>query len=558
MLEEQPDGLPFCFNYSRSKIDRNALFALNSHFPRESISAVRTKYHRSQLNIDDLHKDLMEYRTPRPPRNHSAAYYAAFESVRRDLAFKPGSIIPLTTGAVAKHPDLPKSKSPGLPYKTMGYKNKGEAVADPMVLNQIRKIWYQIEAGIPIPLSDVACYARSHIATRDKNKIRSTWGYPLEVYMAEAAYFYPILDVLKNHPRPIIAYGVEIGNGGMTYVNAMAEAFPTRPVLLGDWSKFDKTIPAWLIRDSFKILAEAIDWSHVQDSEGKIWPVRENRSKRRWRKLVSYFIDTPIRMSDGRRYIKHCGVPSGSCFTNIIDSIVNALVMRYLTYELTGSFPKSDVYLGDDSVLVMPQLIDLKVFSEYALDQFGMIFNADKSSLVQDRSLIHFLGYYNNNGVPYKPIDTIIASTVYPEHTVHSKFDTITRLVGQAYSCFDPYDATRFVKAAETLRSEENLQESEIDDYIRSHPERFKYLSTIGVDPKTVGFPHIRDGVDTWRTLPGINRRKWSFVSYDPPLLYIKGLISYAKLQNIDLDLPFDEKGFMQDSACEPFGRTQW
>lgn len=61
-----------------------------------------------------------------------------------------------------------------------------------------------------------------------------------------------------------------------------------------------------------------------------------------------------------------------------------------------------------------------------------------------DRNLIHFLGYYNNNGIPYKPIDTIIASTIYPEHTVNDKFQTITRLVGQAYSCFDSTDASNF------------------------------------------------------------------------------------------------------------------
>lgn len=511
MLEQQPDGIPFTFNYAKAKIDRNALYAINKHFSRESVSAVRTKYHRSFMNFDDLKKDLLEYKESRPPRNHTPAYYAAFESVRRDLAFKPCSIVPLTTGAVAKHPDLPKSKSPGLPYKTLGYKNKGEAVADPNVLDAIRKKWYHIEAGIPVQLADVACYGRSHIATRDKNKIRSTWGYPLEVYMAEAAYFYPILDVLKNHPHPIIAYGTEIGNGGMTYVNAMVNCFPTKPVLLGDWSRFDKTIPAWLIRDAFRILAEAIDWNHVQDSEGKIWNVRDYRSKRRWRAIVKYFIDTPIRMSNGERYVKHCGVPSGSCFTNIIDSIVNAIVMRYLCYEMTGYFPLADIYLGDDSVLVLPDKIDLTVLSEYAKEQFGMVFNADKSSQVMDRNLVHFLGYYNNNGIPYKPIDTIVASTIYPEHTVNDKFQTITRLVGQAYSCFDPTDASNFIRSADVLTEEENLQPDEVTEYIRLHPERFKYLSTIGVDPKTISYPTLRYGVDTWRTLPSINRRQWKF-----------------------------------------------
>lgn len=527
MLQPLPNGEPFPFNYSRAKIDRNALFALNQVFPPEAISAVRTKFHRSAMNFEDLKTNLLEYNKDRPPRNVMPSYYAAIASVRRDLDLPKNSIIPLTTGAVANHQDLPKAKSPGLPYKVRGYATKGDAIKDPQVLADIRKIWYDIEAGIPVQLADVACYARAHIATRDKNKIRATWGYPLEVYMAEASYFYPLLDVLKQAPNPIIAYGTEIGNGGMTFVNQMAEAFPTRPILLGDWTGFDHTIPAWLIRDAFRIIAEAIDWDHVQDSEGKIWPVRSNRSHRRWKTLVNYFIDTPIRLSNGERFIKHCGVPSGSCFTNVVDSIVNAIVMRYLVYELTGSLPKADIYLGDDSVIVLSDLIDLKLLADFALDQFGMVFNYEKSSQTYDRKLVHFLGYYNNSGTPYKPLDSIVASTIYPEHTVSDKATTITRLIGQCFSCFDPIDATKFIQAAEILRLEIDMPTEMISDYITNHPERFKYLSTIGVDIKTISYPNIKHGVETWRTLPSINRRTWKFRDYDENHLFSQGILWY-------------------------------
>lgn len=531
MLEPLAPREPFPSNYQHATIDRNALYALNTVMDRNAIAAVRTKMHRSRLNFEDLKANLLEYDKPRPPRQHEPSYYAAFESVRRDLNLKPQSIVPITTGAVAKHPDLPGSKSPGLPYKLRGYNNKRAAVDDPAVLQEIRKLWYLIESGADVELADVSCYARSHIAVREKNKIRAVWGYPLEVYMAEAAYFYPLLEAFKEQAQPLVAYGVEIGNGGMTYIHSMVDAFPTCPVLLGDWTGFDHTVPAWLIRDSFRILAEAIDWSHVRDAEGKIWKVRPTRSKRRWRKLVNYFIDTPVRLSDGTRYMKHCGVPSGSCFTNVIDSIVNALVMRYLVYELTGSFPRSDIYLGDDSVVVLPTLLNLDVFADIAQEQFGMVFNVEKSSQVYDRSLVHFLGYYNNSGTPYKPIDSIVASTIYPERSVYDKVDTISRLIGQAYSCFDPHQATLFVKAANLLIDEENLSEEDIDAFIRSNPHRFKYLSTLGIDPTSLGIPSIRNGVVTWRTLPTSNRRKWKFKPYIPEELYLAGLISYGQLE---------------------------
>jgi hypothetical protein len=490
------------------------------------------------LNFEDLKTNLLEYGKPRPPRHHTDAYYMAWESVRRDLAFTPGSIVPLTTGAVAKHPDLPSTKSPGLPFNQMGYKTKADVLDDPVQLARIRQTWYDIEAKKHVDLPDVACFARSHIATRDKNKIRATWGYPLEVYMGEAQYFYPILEHLKNLENPIIAYGLETSTGGMTFVDSMVRAFPTRPVGMFDWSGFDHTIPAWLIRDAFRILAEAIDWSNVQDSEGKHWHVRDFRSKRRWNALVNYFIDTPIRLSNGERYQKHCGVPSGSCFTNIIDSIVNAIVMRYATYELTGRHPLADVYLGDDSLIVLPKLINLHELHDFCFEQFGMVLNVEKSYVTHDRRQVCFLGYYNRAGYPDKPIDSIIASSIYPEHTVKDKVETIARLVGQAFSCYDPTPATAFLRAADILRKEEGLSPDAIDSYIQEHPYRFKYLMTLGIDPKKIGIPQTKEGYDTWRTMPGINRRRWSHRDYDEDALYRRGIVSYSACSSSDFEVP--------------------
>nr|APG78317.1 RdRp [Wuhan Millipede virus 4] len=524
MLEPLPAREPYAMNYKPAKIDRNGLFAMNTVFPPAAVSAIRTKYHRAALNFEDLKADLLEYGCDKPSRNVSPNYYAILESVRRDLALPKNSIIPLTTGAVTNNPDFPNSKSPGFPYKAQGIRTKREAVDTPGVLDEIRRIWYDVEAGREVELPDVACYHRAQICTRDRNKIRATWGYPLAVYLAEGAYFYPVLDHLKNLSSSPIAYGVEMANGGMQYVNAAVQHFPNQPMLVGDWSKFDKTIPAWLIRDAFKIIEEGIDFSHVQDSDGKIWPVREERSRKRWRKLVSYFIDTPIRLSDGSRYQKHSGVPSGACFTNIIDSIVNMIVMRYCIYEFTGQLPLFDMYLGDDSIIVLPELIDLGEFSKYAKEQFGMEFSDTKSRITYRPDFVHFLGYYNQNGTPAKSLDTTIASMIYPEHTVRDKLETITRCVGQAYSCFEPYDATAFFLAAKVLAEEEHLSREVVESVIRTHPMRFKYLMTIGVDPESIVFPDVQPNDLCLLTQPGQMRRAYRFRAYDFHDLYTAGV----------------------------------
>lgn len=522
-LERLPKGEPFMFNYQPSRLDRNALFALGQVFSKDKISEVRTQLHRAHLNIDDLRKDLEEFDCPKQSRNHTDAYYMALYSVKKDLSPKQ-KLIPITTGAVVAHPNFPGNKSPGLPEKLEGYATKAQAVADPRVLQRIRQTWYDIEAGKKVELPDVACYARAQVCTRAKNKIRATWGYPLTVYLQEGAYFYPILEHLKQLENPLIAYGMEIGNGGMDMIETAVRDFKGSTKLMGDWSRFDKTIPPWLIRDAFNILREWIDWDQIRDSEGKLWPVRGYRSRRRWRRMVDYFINTPVRLSDGTRYIKHGGVPSGTCFTNVIDSIVNAIVMRYLTYDITGELPLFDVYLGDDSLVVLREPINLEYFAELAYEQFSMVFNADKGYQTTRDDNIHFLGYYNISGFPYKPIDSVIASSIYPERPARDKLETIVRLVGQAYSCFDASDASNFFRAAQILSDEEGLERAFIEEHIHRNPQLFKYLLTIGLDPKTISFPRVKPGELTFITYPHPARKKIKTPTRDVTILYQEAL----------------------------------
>jgi hypothetical protein len=258
------------------------------------------------------------------------------------------------------------------------------------------------------------------------------------------------------------------------------------------------------------MIARHIDMSQVEDAEGKTWPVRVPKTQKRWQKLIRYFIDTPIQLSTGERFVKHGGVPSGSCFTNLVDGIVNALVTRYIIYSMTNQLPKDDIYLGDDIVAVTEKPLDLQLFAEIAQKTFTMRFNPDKSYQTSNKTNIHFLGYYNMHGVPYKPMDTIIASSIYPERPVLSKFETCVRLIGQAYSCFEPQDAKKMFLAANILQDEEQgLTELMIEEFISTHGHWFKYLATIGISSKSLKVPRVKSYDDVWLTLPMAPRRGW-------------------------------------------------
>lgn len=228
--------------------------------------------------------------------------------------------------------------------------------------------------------------------------------------------------------------------------------------------------------------------------------------------MVNYFINTPVQLSSGERFKKFGGVPSGSCFTNIIAGIVNAIVTRYLTYQMTGAMPVDYLYLGDDSIVIRDAPLDMVSFAELAEAKFSFTYNVEKSYQTANPKNVHFLGYFNVTGMPYKPVDTTIASAVYPERMPKDKFETAVRLVGQAYSCFEPTDANKFFRAAKILVNEmEGCDLTMIQEFTAEHPHYFKYLHTIGVSThQGLKVPDCGKWDVVMLTMPHSPRKKWS------------------------------------------------
>lgn len=470
--------------------DGLAVEAANFVFGRNTVTHILESYKRAHVTLPALYSDVLQYDLKRKERPvDDPVYVAAFQSVREQ--FVPETkLIPLTTGAVTTLEDVPRDKSPGLPWTRLGFKNKGDVMRDDKALNKMRSEWHAIGEGRFMNLPKTQVFVRSQISRRDEDdKIRATWGYPLTVFLEEARYVYPYLDNLKKRTKDYpLGYGVEMINGGMGYIDEMySRCGGDKRACMLDWKRFDKKIPAWLIRDVFLILKESFVDDKVIDAEGNVWEVNPVLTRRRWIRMVNYFINTPFNMPDGRSFKKNGGVPSGSGWTNIIDSIVNAIVTRYCCYHISGSFPPYDIFLGDDSFLMVEGDFDLEKFASVADEAFGFTLNLKKSYTTTTRSNCQFLGFYNYHGQPFRNMDFILASFIYPEKQDERSYEfTGARAIGQMWSTMHAQNAKTWYRVVKYVEDKGNLSGSWFRDYMSERPSRLKFLHIYGINLQNV------------------------------------------------------------------------
>lgn len=128
-----------------------------------------------------------------------------------------------------------------------------------------------------------------------------------------------------------------------------------------DYSSFDQSISSWLIEDAFSCLRTMFDDS----IDEQLWDV-----------VVHDFIHKEILDFEGV-FKSHRGVPSGSMFTQIIDSVVNWISI--LTYLNSRGLRGEMLVMGDDNLLFTEFPIDVKDMAGYLARNLGLTVNAKKT-----------------------------------------------------------------------------------------------------------------------------------------------------------------------------------
>jgi len=229
------------------------------------------------------------------------------------------------------------------------------------------------------------------------NKTRLVWGYPLEMTMMESRFAQPLISQFLGSNTPMA-----IGRSKFSLAADInfRVCFPEEgeKVFALDYSGFDSTISAGFIDMAFEILST--------------WFKPQHREQFGWSRIIDYFKRTPIVMPDGNLYTgKKCGVPSGSYFTQMIDSIVNVILIYTMSRKLGFDLPGSRVLVvGDDSIFQASEDLTLKDLEKGLLD-YGIKLNVEKSLVGRK----HFCGANWDTGFPDIPLEEILVKTVCPE-----------------------------------------------------------------------------------------------------------------------------------------------
>jgi hypothetical protein len=283
-------------------------------------------------------------------------------------------------------------------------------------------------------------------------KTRLAWVIPAEVLFCEGAFGQSLTDAYCQDHTTAYFGGKNLM---LRLKNRLNTSFPGIFVGL-DWSGFDASVPSFIIRMAFDIL-----WSNVNfdvSRRGKIYSKKRKQKFAKLREFIVYnFINTAVKMPDGRVFRKNHGVPSGSWFTSIIDSICNYIVIQALTQYVDMPISRL-MTMGDDSDFLVDELLDesaiiqkLAKLSRVAAKQLGMTLHPEKQKIQRTIKERSFIGYQFRGAKLYRPTDEWFRMMLYPESKVDSIDVSWSRMLGYVVvGALNDLQAFRFIQYYQT------------------------------------------------------------------------------------------------------------
>lgn len=263
-------------------------------------------------------------------------------------------------------------------------------------------------------------WTRSQLCTFDNLKLRHVWGTSFDNIILEGITASPLIEAYRLGNAPIVI-------GDQLYKrlpDLIADALfdpDEQTIMYGvglDISKFDSSVQPWLIDASFNILEQNLNFTGYMEYAS-------------WCYTKYFFKHRPIVMPDGRMWLKHLGVPSGSFYTQLIDSVANSVVCAYAQLKLYARTFKTKV-LGDDSLFGIPYQYGYPDLSRIAvpIKTVGMDLSIQKSIVAQRPDELKFLGHVARNSKIDRDTAEGLRLALYPDREVQDAATSCARIAG--------------------------------------------------------------------------------------------------------------------------------
>lgn len=297
--------------------------------------------------------------------------------------------------------------SPGVLFQELGLNNKIDSVAALLPIykriylswcttNDAKATWPEIWTVSSRPkLNDsmtLAVKARNRQPLGRAISVCSVMeqllGYPL---------WKPLMDNIESLfalQLPAICIGINKYGDDWSLLGRILEQCDA--VYVGDWSRFDQSIPRWVLERALEVIGHILS---IQDGPTQIY----------WSNYTKYFMANIVDKTYliDKRYVRrvHSGIPSGSLWTSLIDSVCNYIIIKEVLAMMKVEYHRIFVY-GDDHLICLPKCTSKlrKVFKlkflKIAANVFGMTGSRDDCYMTT--GLETRVGYYRPI---YKPGD---------------------------------------------------------------------------------------------------------------------------------------------------------
>ncbi|CDL67777.1 RNA dependent RNA polymerase [Arhar cryptic virus-I] len=388
----------------RILIDEYASEAINRYVPLH-LRAELEGWARSYYTLETHLNAIMNYDRPKLSQPSDAAWVSTMHHVREQFR-------QMDKVTALSHYHLDKVKwvrSSAAGYGYVGLKS------DPGNYERARTTAFTIAERLnherdyaPEALKnstpDVAFTRTQLCQIKIKRKVRNVWGEAFHYVLLEGLF----ADPLIQHFMKIDSFYF-IGQDPLLAVPYLIEDILSESdyVYMFDWSGFDSSVHEWEIRFAFELLESLL-----------VFP--SSVEQHVWRFIIELFIYRKIASPNGVMYLKTQGIPSGSCFTNIIGSITNYVRIQYIFRRLTNRFANVFTH-GDDSLAGVSavQFIPMENIAQVCAE-FNWTINVDKSDVSRIAEAVTFLSRNVREMSHARDELTCLRMLKYPEYPVES------------------------------------------------------------------------------------------------------------------------------------------